>query len=141
MKERMTVMRKYFQAQNESKADEVSALFVEDAEVYNVNLPPFRGKDGVKSFCQNLYERTASRQFQTVDIAEGPDFIMAEWQVKMTFRQGAKIGNIEVGEPFDVQLRGINKFEFLPNSDKIRCLRIYHETSSVSQKAQQYAKK
>ena len=141
MVDRIAVVEKYFEAQNESRAEEVLALFTEESEVYNVNLPPTRGRDGVRAFCQNLYERTASRQFKTIDVAEGRDFIMAEWKVNMTFRRGAKVGDMEVMQPFDVQLRGINKFEFLPNSDRIMCLRIYHETSTVAQKAKEFAKK
>lgn len=141
MADKISIARKYFEAQNKSNSDEVLALFAEDATVYNVNFPPFHGKDGVKAFCQGLYDRTAYRQFQLINSAEAGDVVFAEWQVKMAYRQGAKIGNLELAEPFDIQLRGVNKFEFLPNSDKIQILRIYHETSSVPQKAQQFAKK
>ena len=136
MEEKVEIVRKYFSGQNKSDADGVTPLFADDAEVYNVNFPPFRGKDGIRAFCQNLFERTATRQFNIVDIAENRDFVMAEWTVNMTFREGAKLGHLKLTKPFDVELRGINKFEFEPNSDKIKCLRIYHETTTVLQKAE-----
>ena len=109
--------------------------------MFNVNLPSVHGREGIKNFCENLYSRTSARNFEILEIVEGVDIVMVEWRVQMTFRAGAKIGPWELAEPFDVALRGINKFEFVSDSRLIHCLRIYHETSTVAQLAQSHAKK
>lgn len=140
MTQREEAVQKYFDRQNTADAEGIVALFADDSEVYNANFPPVQGKPGVRGFCEGLYARTSARRFECLEVLVGGDTIMAEWKVKMTFRAGAKIGPFEIERPFDVELRGVNKFEFLPGSNLVRCLRTYHETTTVTQKAQANAK-
>ncbi len=140
MSKRIEKALNYFACQNASDKEGVVDLFDDSADVYNVNLPPVNGKDGVRIFCENLYARTSKRQFKVIETAEGKDCVMIEWQAKLDFRLGAKIGPWELASPFEVELRGINKFEFATGTNLIRCLRIYHETTSVAQLAQKNAK-
>ncbi len=140
MRNKTEIANDYFTNQNTGDKEAVAALFDDRAEVYNVNLPPVRGKDGVRAFCENLYARTSARQFRVLDSAISHDSVMIEWQAKLSFRAGAKIGSWEVVSPFEAELRGVNKFEFTPGTDFIRCLRIYHETTTVSQLAQKNGK-
>jgi limonene-1,2-epoxide hydrolase len=139
MQSRRNAVKAYFEAQNNSQADRVAALFSDQGEVFNVNLPPVQGKGGIKSFCDNLYARTERREFEVIATAEEGDNAFAEWRVRMKFRAGAKLGLIELGRPFEVELRGVNLFEFVPGSDLIKILRVFHETSTVAKLAQEHA--
>lgn len=138
---RIDVVRQYFASQNAGDANVVVGLFSDDAEVYNVNLPAMFGKDGVKAFCENLYARTSLRNFDVLAVLEGEECVLAEWKAQLTFRAGAKVGPFEITYPFDAELRGVNKFEFAVGTNLVHTLRIYHETSTVSQLAQSHAKK
>ncbi|MFZ1682800.1 MAG: nuclear transport factor 2 family protein [Candidatus Zixiibacteriota bacterium] len=131
------IVEDYFRGQNGSDKDLVVSLFAEHAKVYNVNLPPFEGKDRIRQFCEDLYGRTSKRKFELVAYAEGSDFAIAEWSAKLSFREGAKIGPWTLGKPFEVDLRGVNKFEFDSGSTLISCLRVYHETTTVAKFAQE----
>jgi hypothetical protein len=75
-----------------------------------------------------------------IALAEDGRFALAEWQADLAFRPGAKVGPFELSTGFNATLRGVNKFKF-DGEGLIKCLRIYHETSTVSQLAQQHAKK
>ncbi len=121
----------YFDGQNSSDSNAVTALFASDAEVYNVNLPKVAGLAGVKSFCENLYARTSKREFRVCTVATAPDVVMTHWQALLTFRPGAQIGPFRLAKGFEVTLQGVNKFDFDPGTALIRGLRIYHETTTV----------
>lgn len=133
-------IKAYFQHQNEGMAARVTSLFTEDATVHNVNFPPVHGHEGIMAFCDNLYGRTRSRKFTVLTVAATQDAVMAEWSADLTFREGAKVGPWELASDFTASLRGINKFEFAPGTDKIRTLRIHHETTTVADLARSHAK-
>ena len=141
MSKRAKAIQGYFDAQNRGDADAVVRLFSADATVHNAAFPPVSGHHGVKGFCENLYARTSSRQFKVISLLEGEDLALAEWQVRMKFRPGAVLGPCTLAEGFDVELRGVNKFEFRPDCNLISCLRVYHETSTVARLAAERAKK
>ena len=140
MKSRQSVVQAYFEAQSRSQADRVASLFSDRGEVFNVNMPPVQGKAGITAFCQNLYDRTERREFEVLTVAEAGDKALAEWRVRMSFRPGAKIGPFELASGFDVELRGVNSFEFEPGSELISTLRVYHETTTVARLAGEHAK-
>jgi limonene-1,2-epoxide hydrolase len=133
-------VKAYFHHQNDGSAEGVTSLFAEDGSVYNVNLPPVRGREGITAFCQNLYARTSARKFSVLTVATSLDTVMAEWTAELTFRPGAKVGPVELASGFTASLRGVNKFEFAPGTDKISTLRVFHETSTVAELARSHAK-
>lgn len=137
---RTDTVKKYFNFQNNADMESVVDLFENQTEVYNVNFPVFKGIDGVRLFCEGLYSRTSKRKFEILEISKSKNKIMVEWQTKLTFRAGIKIAQWQVSEPFEAEFGGVNVFEFLPGSNKIKCLRIYHETSTVAQLAQLHSK-
>jgi limonene-1,2-epoxide hydrolase len=141
MSQRVEVVRGYFEAQNRGDAEAVVALFAEDATVHNAALPPVKGHSGVRGFCQNLYARTSSRRFEVLEVLEKDSVVLAEWQARMTFQPGAVVGPHTLAKGFDVELRGVNKFEFQPGSDSIATLRVFHETTSVARLAAENAVK
>lgn len=140
MKSRITTVKAYFDGQNNSKADMVVSLFSDQGEVFNVNMPTVTGKAGIKAFCENLYDRTEFREFEVLVIANDGDFVFTEWRTHLKFREGAKIGPFELATSFEVELRGVNSFEFEANSELIKCLRVYHETTTVARLASEHAK-
>ncbi len=141
MRSRLSVVKAYFEGQNQSQADRVAAMFSDQGEVFNVNMPPVKGKAAIQAFCENLYDRTERREFEVLTVAETTDKALAEWRVRMTFRPGAKIGPFELASGFEVELRGVNSFEFEPGSDSLHCLRVYHETTTVARLAGEHANK
>ena len=88
MNSRRSSVEAYFEAQNLSQADRVAAMFSDQGEVFNVNMPPVKGKAAIKAFCENLYDRTEQRKFEVLRVAETSDMALAEWRVRMTFRPG-----------------------------------------------------
>jgi limonene-1,2-epoxide hydrolase len=140
MQSRIAAVKAYFEAQNRSQGDKVTSLFSDQGEVFNVNMPPVRGKAGIKAFCDNLYDRTERREFEVLTTAQEGDMAFAEWRVRMTFRAGAKVGPCELASPFEVELRGVNSFEFEPGSELIKTMRVYHETTTVARLAGEHGK-
>lgn len=134
------VVQKYFDAQNQSNAAAVVELFAKNAIVYNAAQPPVTGLEAIRAFCENLYSRTSQRSFTIINLGVGEDFIMAEWTAKMIFCKGASIGPLTLEHSFDVDIRGINKFEFITGASLIGCLRVYHETTTVMTLARANAK-
>jgi hypothetical protein len=130
----------YFEAQNRSDAATVVGLFSETGTVQNAAMPPVSGHVGIRSFCENLYARTSARQFEVLSVLEGQGRAMAEWKVKMTFATGAAVGPHTLASSFEVELRGVNVFEFAPGGDKIDQLRVFHETSTVARLAAEHAR-
>ena len=141
MEKQIETIKQYFKAENNTDTEGVVSLFTDDATVFNVNRPPVSGKNGLQEFCEDFYRRTSARDFTIISITASPDVIMAEWQAKITFRAGAQIGPYQLAQNFTVDLRGVNKFEFAANTNLIRCLRIYHETTTVAQLAEKHALK
>ena len=139
MSKRAQVVREYFRAQDQGDTDGVVKLFANDATVFNAGFPPVKGQEGVKGFCENLYSRTSARQFTVLAIFENGDAAVAEWEVRMSFRAGANVAGHVLATGFEVQLRGMNKFDFKPNSDLVSCLRVFHETTSVGRLAKENA--
>src|SRR5690606_3779917 len=114
MSKKLEAIQTYFDAQNRGDAATVVQLFTEDGAVHNAAFPPVTGPEGIRGFCENLYDRTSSRHFKSLTVLEGEDVGIAEWQVRMTFRSGAVLGPHTLAESFEVELRGVNKFEFKP---------------------------
>lgn len=141
MSKRAEVVREYFRAQDRGDAEGVVKLFAVDATVFNAGLPAVKGQEGVKGFCENLYSRTSAREFKVLAIFEDGDAAVAEWEVSIRFRADANVAGHVLATGFDVQLRGMNKFDFRANSDLVSCLRVYHETSSVAKLAAENAKR
>ena len=129
----------YFAKQNQSDATGVVGLFSKDAEVHNAGFAPVMGHEGVRGFCENLYARTASRNFRMLAMVEDDNVAFAEWEVTMEFRKGAQIGPFKLAKNFTVKLRGANKFDFDAETGLIQTLRVYHETSTVGRLAQENA--
>ena len=93
--------------------------------------------EGVKAYCNDFQQRIASCMFTIVDILQEENKAMVEWTAQLTYRKDATVAGFTLARPFTVALRGINKFEF--NKDKIRCLRIYHETTTVMHLVKEHA--
>ena len=70
-----------------------------------------------------------------IPTASSGNVTFAEWRVKMTFRKGIELGPYKLASSFELDICGTNKFEIDESSGKIRCLRVYHETSSAMQLA------
>ncbi|GEM_PF-6445364 len=123
------VIEQYFKARAASDLQVLQAIFTPDIEIYNVHFPVFKGREGVKSFCHDFQQRIASCTFDILAVLEKDTVAMVEWIGKLTYRKGAIVAGLEVTNPFTLELRGINRFDFI--NDKVRCLRVYHETTSV----------
>ena len=108
--------------------------------MYNVSRQRYVGKDGVRTFCTGLYAHTSKRDFEVLEVVEGESAVMVEWRADMTFPAGADVRQGQLAESFDIELRGINKFEFSPGSDLVRCLRIYHDASALARLAEAHVK-
>ncbi len=141
MGKQLETVKKYFDSRTTCDVNDSLKIFTRDAEIYNVNFPPFRGVEGIRNFCENFAARTSHRQFEILDVLEKGNTVMAEWKAKLKYRAGARVGDLELAEPFEAELAGINKFEFEEGTNLIKLLRIYHETTTVSQLAQKHAKK
>ena len=131
------LIEKYFKARATSDLQAFQEIFTPDVEIYNVHFPVFKGMEGVKAYCNDFQQRIASCMFTIVDILQEENKAMVEWTAQLTYRKDATVAGFTLARPFTVALRGINKFEF--NKDKIRCLRIYHETTTVMHLVKEHA--
>ncbi|MBS3144887.1 nuclear transport factor 2 family protein [Candidatus Woesearchaeota archaeon] len=132
------LIESYFKARATSDLQALQTIFTDDIAIYNVHFPVFQGREGVKSYCTDFQQRISSCTFDILEILEKEAVAMVEWTAKLTYRTGAIVAGLAVARPFTLELRGINRFDF--TNDKISCLRVYHETSSVLNLVKEHAK-
>lgn len=130
-----TLIEQYFKARVNFDFQTLATLFTEDVEIYNVHFPVYKGITGIQAFCSDFQQRVEYCVFTILDILQEGDRAMVEWRASLTYKQGALVGGIKVTQPFTLTLRGINRFDF--KNDKISCLRVYHETTTVLQLVKQ----
>jgi hypothetical protein len=124
----------YFAAEERGDVDAVVALCADDVVVRNAAQPPQRGLDGVRAYVTSFRDRTDARQFQVVAAAESDDVVFAAWKARLVFKAGLPFGAVISRKPFDVELTGICRFK-LNQDGKVCELDVYHETTSVMQRA------
>ena len=131
------LIERYFKARATSDLHTFQELFAPDIEIYNAHFPVFKGMEGVKDYCNDFQQRISHCTFEIIDILQEEHKAMVEWIAQLTYKKGATVAGFVVTRPFTVELRGINRFDFA--DDKIRCLRIYHETTTVMNLVKEHA--
>ena len=119
----------YFKARAESDFNALVEIFSDDVQIHNVHFPVYSGIEGIKNFCIDFQKRISHSTFEIIKILENDSLAMVEWGAVLTYKKGALVAGMEIKTPFNLKLRGINRFDFTDN--KISCLRVYHETSTV----------
>lgn len=124
------VLARWFDGLNAGEIDDLLALFAPSPFIRNAANPPMSGPMAARTLLMDFFERTRSRTFNLLDAAENDRQVFAAWTAELTFRKGARVG--ELALPFDVTvpLRGIDRFK-LDDADRIVELDIVHETTSV----------
>ena len=130
------VVKRYFEALNNSDVQGITDLFGDRAQVFNLSFSPIEGKAGVQNFCQEFFEQTTQRNFQILSVAFANQQVMAHWSAALQFRSGAKVGSLVLETGFPLRLEGVNVFIF-KDDGVIDEMKIFHETTSIAQKAEE----
>ena len=130
MKKRQIIAR-YFAAEDAGDVECIVELCSQEVTVRNAAQPVQRGKEGVRDYVTAFVQRTSSRSFEVLAIAEEGDLAFAWWNGRLTFKAGVPFGpTITTKQPFDITLEGVIRFRF-NGDDEIEELDVYHETTSV----------
>ncbi|MEK6964106.1 MAG: nuclear transport factor 2 family protein [Nanoarchaeota archaeon] len=135
---KLDTVKRYFKALTEFNVSGLLEVFTSDVEIHNVNFPVYKGVEGVRKYCENFQGRIAQAKFDLLVVLEKENFVLAEWEARLTYREGAQVAGVVVGKPFTFSLRGMWRADFVGN--KIQCLRIYHETTTAVDLARANAK-
>lgn len=128
------LVERYFDAEERGDVDAVVALCAADVVVRNAAQPPQRGLDGVRTYVTSFRDRTSARAFDVIAVAEADDVVFAAWSARLVFNAGVPFGPVIPRRPFDIELTGICRFK-LDAEGKVRELDVFHETTSVVQRA------
>lgn len=134
---KLEVINRYFDARARSNLSALQEIFDPDIEIYNVHLPVFRGREGIERYNSDFKGRIAYCEFEILEVLERENLALVEWKAELKYKKGAQVAGVEVAEPFILELRGVNRFDF--RDGKIQCLRIYHETTTVVNLAKEHA--
>lgn len=137
-KQTINLVHRWFDGLNRGDLFDLLALFGPCPKIQNAANAPSEGPDSARRLLEDFFHGTTSRNFEVIDMAEAGNQIFACWSGELTFAAGITIGDVCLGEPLTVPLRGVERFA-LDESGRIAELDIVHETTSVSQAARMAA--
>ena len=135
---KLEAVKRYFKARAESDLNILLELFTEDVQIHNVNFPVYKGVKGIQEYNKSFQERISHAEFDILIMLEKDNLVLTEWEARLTYRKGAQVAGVVVGKSFNFSLKGMSRFDFV--GEKIKCLRIYHETTTAVNLARANAK-
>lgn len=124
------LVNRWFDGLNRSDLADLLGIFAETPWIQNAAHPPIEGPDAARTLLEDFFERTASRRFELIDMAEHGDEVFAGWIATLVFRKGATVAGRVLRNDVSVEQRGADWFE-LDGSGRIKVLRIAHETTTT----------
>jgi len=120
----------WFDGLNRGDLTGLLGLFANTAWIQNAANPPVEGPDAARHLLEDFFQRTASRHFELIDMAEQDDEIFAGWICTLVFRKGASVAGRLLRDNVRVDLRGADWFK-VNSAGRITALQIAHETTGT----------
>jgi len=124
------LVTRWFDGLNRGHLPGLLSMFADTVTIQNAANPPIEGPNAANQLLEDFFQRTASRRFELIDMAERGDEVFAGWTGVLLFRKGASVAGRELRDNVQVELRGADWFK-LNAAERITELLIAHETTSV----------
>jgi ketosteroid isomerase-like protein len=124
------LVTRWFDGLNRGDLPGLLGLFADTVTIQNAANPTIEGPHAAKQLLEDFFQRTASRRFELIDMAEQGDEVFAGWTGVLLFRRGASVAGRVLRDNVEVELRGADWFK-LNAAGRISELLIAHETTSV----------